>query len=65
MPDRKTCYVSDDSGGAVLTKFVAARSGDLTAGTLFAAKATQVSSFSCKRCYWTKDCFSILQGSDC
>jgi hypothetical protein len=44
MPDQKTCYLSDDSkGGAVQPKFVATNAGDLSAGTLYAAKLTQAS----------------------
>ncbi|WP_266078175.1 PhoX family protein [Haladaptatus caseinilyticus] len=41
MPDRKTAYMSDDGTGTVFFKFVADRAGDLSAGTLYAAKANQ------------------------
>ncbi|WP_439026513.1 alkaline phosphatase PhoX [Haloarchaeobius sp. DT45] len=41
MPDQRTVYQSDDGAGGVLFKFVADRAGDLSAGTLFAAKLTQ------------------------
>lgn len=41
MPDEKTVYLSDDGTGTVFFKFVADTAGDLTAGTLYAAKATQ------------------------
>lgn len=41
MPDEQTVYMSDDGTGTVFFKFVADTSGDLSAGTLYAAKATQ------------------------
>ncbi len=41
MPDRKTAYLSDDGSDTVFFKFVADAEGDLSAGTLYAAKATQ------------------------
>lgn len=41
MPDRKTVYLSDDGTNVVFYKFVADVAGDLSAGTLFAAKITQ------------------------
>ncbi|WP_435358481.1 alkaline phosphatase PhoX [Haloarchaeobius sp. DFWS5] len=46
LPDRRTVYLTDDVDGddglwGVFFKFVADRPGDLTAGTLFAAKLTQ------------------------
>lgn len=41
MPDNKTVYLSDDGAGVVFFKFVADTAGDLTAGTLYAAKMTQ------------------------
>ncbi|MCB9942134.1 MAG: DUF839 domain-containing protein [Geminicoccaceae bacterium] len=41
MPDRKTAYLSDDGTDTVFFKFVADNAGDLSAGTLYAAKATQ------------------------
>lgn len=42
MPDQKTAYMSDDGTGVVFYKFVADVAGDLTAGTLYAAKFTQL-----------------------
>lgn len=42
MPDQRTVYLSDDGLDTVFFKFVADRAGDLSAGTLFAAKATQM-----------------------
>ncbi|WP_336360247.1 alkaline phosphatase PhoX [Haladaptatus sp. ZSTT2] len=41
MPDERTVYLSDDGTGTVFFKFVADEPGDLTAGTLYAAKASQ------------------------
>jgi secreted PhoX family phosphatase len=41
MPDQKTVYHGDDGTGVVLFKFVADEAGDLSAGTLYAAKVTQ------------------------
>jgi secreted PhoX family phosphatase len=41
MPDDKTVYLSDDGTGVVFFKFVADQAGDLSSGTLYAAKATQ------------------------
>ncbi len=41
MPDLKTVYFGDDGTNTVLFKFVADEAGDLSAGTLYAAKATQ------------------------
>ncbi|WP_227356659.1 PhoX family protein [Haladaptatus salinisoli] len=42
MPDRKTAYMSDDGTGTVFFKFVADEPGDLSAGTLYAARARQL-----------------------
>ncbi len=42
MPDRKTVYMSDDGTDVVFFKFVADKAGDLGAGTLYAAKMTQM-----------------------
>ena len=39
MPDEKTVYFGDDGTGTVFFKFVADEAGDLSAGTLYAAKA--------------------------
>ncbi|WP_255681624.1 alkaline phosphatase PhoX [Natrinema sp. SYSU A 869] len=41
MPDQKTVYMSDDGTGTVFFKFVADEPGDLSAGTLYAARAKQ------------------------
>ena len=41
MPDQKTVYLSQDSTNGVFYKFVADSAGDLSAGTLYAAKLTQ------------------------
>jgi secreted PhoX family phosphatase len=43
MPDKKTAYMSDDGTNTGLFRFVADKEGDLSAGTLFAAKWTQTS----------------------
>ncbi|RAZ82897.1 PhoX family protein [Cereibacter johrii] len=43
MPDRKTAYISDDGTNVGLFMFVADREGDLSAGTLYAAKWVQTS----------------------
>ncbi len=40
-PDGKTAYFGDDGTGVVFFKFVADEAGDLSAGTLYAAKVTQ------------------------
>jgi secreted PhoX family phosphatase len=41
MPDGKTAYHGDDGTGMVLFKTVADEAGDLSAGTIYAAKVTQ------------------------
>lgn len=41
MPDEKTVFLSDDGTGVVFFKFVADTAGDLSAGTIYAAQATQ------------------------
>ncbi|RYH10079.1 alkaline phosphatase PhoX [Tropicimonas sp. IMCC6043] len=41
MPDQKTVYLSDDGTNVVFFKFVADTAGDLSAGTLSAAKVSQ------------------------
>ncbi len=43
MPDQKTVYMGDDGGYTGLFMFVADTAGDLSAGTLYAAKWTQTS----------------------
>ena len=41
MPDLKTVYLSDDGEATVFFKFIAETPGDLTRGSLYAAKLTQ------------------------
>ncbi len=41
MPDQRTVYLSQDNTNGVFFKFVADAAGDLSAGTLYAAKLTQ------------------------
>ena len=41
MPDQRTVYLSQDNTNGVFFKFVADTAGDLSAGTLYAAKITQ------------------------
>ncbi|MCB0123835.1 MAG: DUF839 domain-containing protein, partial [Caldilineaceae bacterium] len=41
LGDEKTVYQSDDGTNRILWKFVASEAGDLSAGTLYAAKITQ------------------------
>jgi len=41
MPDKKTVYLTDDGSNKAFYKFVADSKGDLSAGTLYAAKLTQ------------------------
>ena len=41
MPDERTVYLSDDGYDTVLFKFVADTAGDLSSGTLYAAKVNQ------------------------
>lgn len=41
MPDRRTVYLSDDGRDVMLGMFVADKAGDLSAGTLYAAKWLQ------------------------
>lgn len=41
MPDNRTVYLTDDGTDVVIFKFVADRAGDLSAGTLYAAKVAQ------------------------
>ena len=43
MPDRRTVYLSDDTTNGGLFLFVADREGDLSAGTLYAARFEQTS----------------------
>lgn len=41
MNDNKTVYLTDDTGGGILTKFVADQEKDLSSGTLYAAQLNQ------------------------
>ncbi|MEW6989605.1 alkaline phosphatase PhoX [Colwelliaceae bacterium 6441] len=41
MPDWKTVYTTDDGSNKAFYKFVATHAGDLSSGTLYAAKLTQ------------------------
>lgn len=43
MPDQKTAYVSDDGTNVILTRFVADKEAELSAGTLYAAAWKQTS----------------------
>lgn len=43
MPDEKTVYLSDDGTNGMLFMFIADTAGDLSAGTLYAAKWNQTS----------------------
>lgn len=46
MPDQKTVFLSDDGTGVVFFKFVADVAGDMSSGTLYAAKVTQAAGVS-------------------
>lgn len=41
MPDNRTVFLSDDGTGTVFYKFVADKAGDMSSGTLYAAKVKQ------------------------
>lgn len=41
MPDQKTVYLTDDGSDKGFYKFIATTAGDLSAGTIYAAKVTQ------------------------
>jgi secreted PhoX family phosphatase len=43
MPDRRTVYITDDAYNTAFYRFVAEQPGDLSSGTLFAARWTQTS----------------------
>jgi len=45
MPDNQTAYIMDDGTNRVLTVYKADTPGDLSSGTLYAAKVTQTSDF--------------------
>jgi len=46
MADSKTAYYGDDGTNVASIMYVADKAGDLTAGTLYAAKATQTGAYS-------------------
>ena len=57
MPDRKTVYTTDDGANVGFFQFRADRAGDLSSGSLWAAKMTQLSaanggSFTMSECRW-------------
>ncbi|KAK9805169.1 hypothetical protein WJX72_003295 [[Myrmecia] bisecta] len=43
MPDNRTVYITDDGTNTAFFRFVADRAGDLSSGTLYGAKAFQLS----------------------
>ena len=43
MPDQKTVYSTDDGSNTGFWKFVADKAGDMSSGTLYGAKFTQIS----------------------
>lgn len=45
MPDNKTVYIMDDGTNRVLTLFKADKAGDMSKGTLYAAKVNQINDF--------------------
>ncbi|MEZ5561038.1 MAG: DUF839 domain-containing protein [Pseudomonadales bacterium] len=48
MPDERTVYTSDDGSSVGLFRYVADKAGDLTSGTLYAAKWNQTSTYYSK-----------------
>lgn len=46
MPDQKTVYITDDGTNTLVEMFIADTAGDLSAGTLYAAKWVQVANTS-------------------
>jgi hypothetical protein len=64
MPDEQTVYLSDDTTGSVLFKFVADQPGDLSAGTLYAAKASQDAGRSSTEVGFGIDWVELASGSD-
>lgn len=42
MPDKKTVYITDDGTNTMLGLYVAKEAGDLSCGSLYAAKFTQI-----------------------
>lgn len=47
MPDNKTVYATDDGKNTAFYKYIANKPGNLTAGTLYAAKVKQVNNENC------------------
>lgn len=41
MPDKKTVYITDDGDNTMLGMYVASEAGDLSCGSLYAAKFIQ------------------------
>ncbi len=64
MPDEKTAYMSDDGTGTVFFKFVADEAGDLSAGTLYAAQATQDDSTDVAATGFDLDWIELAHGTD-
>lgn len=53
-PDRRTAYMTDDHDFGVLTKFVADKEGDLSSGTLYAAKLVQQAGSNSFKVEWLR-----------
>lgn len=64
MPDNKTVYMSDDGTGTVFFKFVADEAGDLSAGTLYAAKVTQAANDIPAETPFRIDWIELAHGTD-
>ena len=64
MPDERTVYLSDDGTGTVFFKFVADEPRDLSAGTLYAAKATQDDHDDPARAGFDIDWIKLAHGND-
>jgi secreted PhoX family phosphatase len=64
MPDEKTAYMSDDGTGTVFFKFVADEAGDLSAGTLYAARANQESGSDPSEVGFELEWIELAHGTD-
>ena len=64
MPDGKTAYMSDDGTGTVFFKFVADEAGDLSAGTLYAARAKQDDSTEVAAAGFDLEWIELAHGTD-
>ncbi|WP_319381033.1 alkaline phosphatase PhoX [Thiomicrorhabdus sp.] len=64
MPDNKTVYLSDDGGNTVFFKFVADSEGDLSAGTLYAAKVTQDAASSSSEAGFGVEWIELAHGTE-